>query len=91
MPNRRTRPRFVGRRTIDQTPAAYRAATRDMLAYHAAARRIEDHLKDPSEVRHAVDLIDALAARKRMTIADAAALVTAEVLSRPPGTRTPDQ
>jgi len=77
MPNHRFRPRFVGRRTVDQTPAAYRAATHDMLAYSEAARRIEDHLKDPAEVRRA--------------LAEAAALVTAEVLSRPAGTRTADR
>lgn len=91
MPNHRFRPRFVGRRTVDQTPAAYRAATHDMLAYSEAARRIEDHLKGPAEVRRALELIDALAARRRITLAEAAALVTAEVLSRPAGTRTADR
>jgi len=54
MTNHRFRPRFVGRRTVDQTPAAYRVATRDMLAYGEAARRIEDHINDPAEVRCAL-------------------------------------
>lgn len=76
---------------MDQTPADYRAATRDMLAYNAAARRIEGHLKDSAEVRRALDLIQALPASRRMTIADAAAVVTAEGLSRPPSARTPDR
>lgn len=81
----------MGRHSVDQAPAAYRSATRDMLAYSDAARRIEDHLADPVATQEALAAIDKEAARHHIPIAAAAKLVTGEVLARPRGTPKADE